>query len=115
MAKRLGQIAAVLLTGIVLVGCSDEQASAPGAPPPGAVKVVTVSQEELPITNELPGRIAPTRLAEVRPRVSGIIVERVFEQGSLVKEGDVLYRIDPAPFQVRVDSAEGTLRRAQAA
>ncbi|NSZ59244.1 efflux RND transporter periplasmic adaptor subunit [Agrobacterium tumefaciens] len=115
MAKRLRQIAAVLLTGIVLVGCSDEQASAPGAPPPGAVKIVTVKQEELPITNELPGRIAPTRLAEVRPRVSGIIVERVFEQGSLVQEGDVLYRIDPAPFQVRVDSAEGTLRRAQAA
>jgi membrane fusion protein (multidrug efflux system) len=51
----------------------------------------------------------------VRPRVSGIIVERVFEQGSLVKEGDVLYRIDPAPFKVQVDSAEATLRRAQAA
>jgi membrane fusion protein (multidrug efflux system) len=77
--------------------------------------VVTVQPETLPITSDLPGRIAPTRLAEVRPRVSGIIVERVFEQGSLVKEGDVLYRIDPAPFQVQVDSGEATLRRAQAA
>ena len=77
MAKRLGQMVAVFFTGIVLVGCSDEQAAAPGAPPPAAVKVVTVKPEELPITNELPGRIAPTRLAEVRPRVSGIIVERV--------------------------------------
>lgn len=115
MAKRMGQVFAVLLAGVALAGCSEETASAPGAPPPGVVKVVTAQQEELPITNDLPGRIAPTRLAEVRPRVSGIIVERVFEQGSLVKEGDVLYKIDPAPFQVRVDSAEATLRRAQAA
>ncbi len=115
MAKRMGQVFAVLLAGVALAGCSEETASAPGAPPPGVVKVVTAQQEELPITNDLPGRIAPTRLAEVRPRVSGIIVERVFEQGSLVKEGDVLYKIDPAPFQVRVDSAEATLRRAKAA
>lgn len=115
MAKKLGQVLAVLLAGAALAGCSEEQASAPRAMPPGVVKVVTAQQEELPITNELPGRIAPTRLAEVRPRVSGIIIERVFEQGSLVKEGDVLYKIDPAPFQVRVDSAEATLRRAQAA
>jgi membrane fusion protein (multidrug efflux system) len=78
------------------------------------VGVVTVKPETLPITSDLPGRIAPTRLAEVRPRVSGIIVERVFEQGSLVNQGDVLYRIDPAPFQVQVDSAEATLRRAEA-
>ncbi|MDS7595669.1 efflux RND transporter periplasmic adaptor subunit [Agrobacterium tumefaciens] len=115
MAKKLGQVLAVLLAGAALAGCSEEQASAPRSMPPGVVKVVTAQQEELPITNELPGRIAPTRLAEVRPRVSGIIIERVFEQGSLVKEGDVLYKIDPAPFQVRVDSAEATLRRAQAA
>jgi membrane fusion protein (multidrug efflux system) len=100
----------------LLTSCQEsEEAAAPQAPPPSAVGIVTVSAEALPITNELPGRIAPTRIAEVRPRVSGIIVERVFEQGSQVAEGDVLYRIDPAPFQVRVDSAAATLRRAQAA
>src|SRR6185312_4108251 len=65
--------------------------------------------------NDLPGRIAPTRIAEVRPRVSGIIIKRVFEQGSLVKEGDVLYEIDPAPFQLQVESAKATLQKAKAA
>lgn len=110
-------VAGLLLASMsVLAACQkDEQAGAPPARPPSVVGIVTAQPETLPITSDLPGRIAPTRLAEVRPRVSGIIVERVFEQGSLVNEGDVLYRIDPAPFQVQVDSAEGTLRRAQAA
>ncbi|KQV44475.1 MULTISPECIES: efflux RND transporter periplasmic adaptor subunit [unclassified Rhizobium] len=98
-----------------LAGCQkqEEQQAAP-AYPPAQVSVVTTKAEELPIINELPGRIAATRVAEVRPRVSGIVVERVFEQGSVVKEGDVLYRIDPAPFQVQVDSAAATLERAKA-
>lgn len=115
--SKLPLRATFLLSALVLLaGCQDQQqAQAQQAPPPSAVGVVTVAAEALPITNELPGRIAPTRLAEVRPRVSGIVVERVFEQGSQVKEGDVLYRIDPAPFQVKVDSAEATLTRAKAA
>ena len=106
----------VVLSGfLALAACQKEdQAQSQQVLPPSPVGVVTVVSEPLPIINELPGRIAPTRLAEVRPRVSGIVVERVFEQGSLVKEGDVLYRIDPAPFQVRVDSAKGTLARAKA-
>ena len=100
---------------LTLSGCKEEQAPQEGfAFPPPQVAVLTVKAEDVPITNELPGRIAATRTAEVRPRASGIVVDRVFEQGSLVKEGDVLYRIDPAPFQVQVDSAEATLRRAEA-
>ncbi|SFB33807.1 membrane fusion protein, multidrug efflux system [Rhizobium sp. NFR07] len=100
---------------VFLAACQENQeGQAQQAPPPSAVGVVTMAAEALPIINDLPGRVAPTRLAEVRPRVSGIIVERVFEQGSLVKQGDVLYRIDPAPFQVQVDSAEATLARAKA-
>lgn len=83
-------------------------------PPPVTLGVVTVEAQDLPVVANLPGRIAPTRIAEVRPRVSGIVVERVFEQGSVVKQGDVLYRIDPAPFRLRVQSAEATLKRAQA-
>ncbi len=100
---------------LALAGCQDEQAPQAGAAfPPPQVGVVTVEATAVPVTNDLPGRIAATRTAEVRPRVSGIVVERVFEQGSIVKEGEVLYRIDPAPFQVQVDSAEATLRRAEA-
>jgi membrane fusion protein (multidrug efflux system) len=105
-----------LLSGLAfLAGCQQEQqGQAKQAPPPTPVGVITIAAETLPIINELPGRIAPTRLAEVRPRISGIVVERVFEQGSQVKQGDVLYQIDPAPFQVQVDSAEATLARAKA-
>ncbi|GAA2886486.1 membrane fusion protein (multidrug efflux system) [Aminobacter niigataensis] len=115
-ALPLKLAAAVGLLALVS-GCSDANGSAeakPSAPPPSPVSVIEVVPEALPILNELPGRIAPTRIAEVRPRVSGIVLERVFEQGSLVKEGDVLYRIDPALFQAQVASAEATLQRAQA-
>lgn len=100
---------------LIVAGCQDEQAPQGGfAFPPPQVAVITVKAEDVPITNDLPGRIAATRTAEVRPRATGIVIERIFEQGSQVKEGDVLYRIDPAPFQVQVDSAEATLRRAKA-
>ncbi|OJU98261.1 MAG: efflux transporter periplasmic adaptor subunit [Shinella sp. 65-6] len=100
---------------LILAGCKEEQAPQEGFSfPPPQVATITVKAEDVPITNDLPGRIAATRTAEVRPRASGIVVERVFEQGSLVKEGDVLYRIDPASFKVQVDSAEATLRRAKA-
>lgn len=96
--------------GILLSGAAGAQTPMP----PIALGTVTVAPEDIPVITNLPGRIAPTRIAEVRPRVSGIVVERVFRQGSLVKQGDVLYRIDPAPFALRVRSAEATLKRAEA-
>lgn len=82
--------------------------------PPTGVSFLTLEARDIPVTSELPGRIAPVRIAEVRSRVTGIIKERVFEQGSLVKAGDVLYRIDPNLFKVRVASARASLQRAQA-
>ncbi|WP_347966901.1 efflux RND transporter periplasmic adaptor subunit [Mesorhizobium sp. CC13] len=114
-ALPLKLVAAAALLAFV-AGCGEAESSAESrpAPPPPGVSVVEVVPETLPILNELPGRIAPTRIAEVRPRVSGIVLERVFEQGSMVKEGDVLYRIDPALFRAQVASAEATLQRAQA-
>lgn len=66
------------------------------------------------MVRELPGRIAPTRVSDVRPRVSGIIVNRMFHQGSEVKAGDPLYQIDPRPFEVEVQSTEAALSRAKA-
>jgi membrane fusion protein (multidrug efflux system) len=78
------------------------------------VSVVVVQPRARSMVRELPGRIAPTRVSEVRPRVSGIIVERLFDQGSEVKAGDPLYRIDPRPFEVEVQSSEAALARALA-
>jgi membrane fusion protein (multidrug efflux system) len=77
--------------------------------------VIVASPKAIPLVNELPGRIAPTRIAEVRPRVSGIITERVFTQGGVVAMGDVLYRLDPAQFMLQVDRAEASVAKAEAA
>jgi membrane fusion protein (multidrug efflux system) len=116
---KLPKLVPAVLIGLALLavaGCTESQSSAtPAPPPPTAVSVVTVKPEPMPIVSDLPGRIAPTRIAEVRPQVTGIVLKRVFEQGSLVKEGDVLYKIDPASFRVQVESAQATLQRAVAA
>lgn len=89
-------------------------AQAPNQMPPTGVSFITLKAHDIPLTADLPGRIAPVRIAEVRSRVTGIIQQRVFEQGSLVKAGDVLYRIDPSLFKVRVASARASLQKAQA-
>jgi membrane fusion protein (multidrug efflux system) len=78
------------------------------------VATVTVACQSVLLTSELPGRTAPYRVAEIRPRVSGLIQERLFTEGADVKEGDVLYRIDPAPFQAVLDKAQAALARAEA-
>lgn len=102
------------VAGLVLALGGPLAAQQPSQMPPTPVSVLEVAAEQLPIVNELPGRISATRISEVRPRVSGILEERVFEQGSFVNEGDVLYRIDSAPFEVQVKAAEAALARAQA-
>lgn len=100
-----------------LLGACDESSSAVSATQPFEpdVSVVTVKPQARAVVRELPGRISPTRVAEVRPRVSGIVVERLFRQGSEVKAGDPLYRIDPRPFEVEVMANEAALAKADAA
>ena len=100
-----------------LLGACDESASAVSAAQPADpdVSIVTVKPQPRAVVRELPGRIAPTRVSEVRPRVSGIVVERLFRQGSEVKAGDPLYRIDPRPFEVEVLANEAALAKAEAA
>jgi membrane fusion protein (multidrug efflux system) len=66
------------------------------------------------LTQDLPGRISAFRVAEVRARVNGIVLRRLFSEGSDVKEGQLLYEIDPAPYQAAFDSARGALARAEA-
>src|SRR5215468_2157050 len=98
----------------MLAGCNEPAATAAPSTPEVDVGVVVVQPRARSQVRELPGRIAPTRVAEVRPRVSGIIVERMFNQGTEVKAGDPLYRIDPRPFDVEVQSTEAALARAKA-
>lgn len=84
-----------------------------GGPPP--VSYVTVQQQAVPLSSELPGRLSPYESSEVRPQVNGIILERLFTEGDMVRQGQPLYRIDPAPYQASVASARAALVRAQAA
>lgn len=104
---------AVLGAVPVLSGCGEKDAVA-SQPQMPEVTVVSVAPQPRAVVRELPGRIAPTRVADVRPRVSGIIVERMFSQGSEVKAGDPLYQIDPRPFEVELQASEAALAKANA-
>ncbi|HZW22777.1 efflux RND transporter periplasmic adaptor subunit, partial [Noviherbaspirillum sp.] len=105
----------ILLAGVTGCGEKNAQAQAPGAAmPPPEVAVVTVEPQRIVVTTELPGRIEATRVAQVRARVPGIVQKRVFQEGSEVKAGDVLFRIDPAPFQATFSSAQAAVAKAEA-
>jgi membrane fusion protein (multidrug efflux system) len=100
----------------LLAGCEEPTSAVAAAQTSEPdVSVVTVRPQPRAIVRELPGRVAPTRVSDVRPRVSGIVTERMFSQGSEVKAGDPLYRIDPRPFEVEVQSSEAALAKAVAA
>ncbi len=75
---------------------------------------ITIQPQRVELTTELPGRTSPYLVAEIRPQVNGIIKKRQFREGSDVKAGQLLYQIDPAPFQVALDSAKASLGKAQA-
>jgi membrane fusion protein (multidrug efflux system) len=98
-----------VLSAIALLnGCNHKKEAAP--PPPAAeVGVVTVEPQAIVLETELPGRTCPYRIAEIRPQVNGIVQKRLFTEGSLVKAGDVLYKIDPAPFKAALANAEASL------
>ena len=109
----------VTLGALLLAACSGgkEQGAAPGAggpPPAPAVTVMTVASGSVPMVTELPGRTTPYLIAELRPQVTGILTQRAFDEGSEVKTGQVLYRIDDAPYQAAHDSARAALARAEA-
>jgi membrane fusion protein (multidrug efflux system) len=108
-------VMALLFAGL-LAGCSEGPASPSSEDSLSVpeVSVVELQPAPLAVIRELPGRIAPTRIAEVRARVSGIVVNRNFEQGSDVKAGDVLYELDASPFEIDVDAAEAAFRKATA-
>ena len=97
----------ILVVGLITSGCGSQHAAVP--PPVPEVAIVTVSPERTVLTTELPGRTSAYLVAEVRPQVNGIIQKRLFEEGSDVRAGKVLYQIDPAPFQAAYDNAVANL------
>jgi membrane fusion protein (multidrug efflux system) len=94
-----------LVAALTLSGCGRKPARTSELTSPPRVTVITVKARSLPVTTELPGRVAAFRVAEVRPQVNGIILKRLFVEGSEVAAGEQLYQIDPAPYEASYHSA----------
>ena len=107
MLRRAGCLTLVAL----LCGCG---ARSPAERPPPTVGVVTLEPQAVTLTTELPGRTNPYEIADVRPQVGGIIKARLFDEGAIVHAGQVLYQIEPAPFQAAYDQATAQVANAEA-
>ncbi|MCF3649243.1 efflux RND transporter periplasmic adaptor subunit [Synoicihabitans lomoniglobus] len=118
VSRRATLLTAALVTSLIWVGCSGEK-SAAGSPAVTAaaalpVHVHVVAPQAVTLTRELPGRVSASRVAQVRARISGIVQKRLFTEGTQVEAGQVLFEIDPAPYQAAFDSAQANLARAEA-
>ena len=103
---------AVLTASLAACGPGNNAPAAP--PPPPEVGVITVSPQPVGLVTELPGRLEASRVAQVRARAAGVVLKRLFVEGSDVKAGQPLFQIDAAPYQATVASAQAALARAQA-
>jgi membrane fusion protein (multidrug efflux system) len=97
-----------LLVAALLAGC-EQQPAPEGAPPPVPVASLQVQAQELPLALEYVAQLRGIREVEVRSRVSGILLERLYQEGSAVAAGDVLFKIDPAPFRAEAERARAEL------
>lgn len=102
----------VLAVAALVAGCEQKQTAPPAQQP--EVGVITVEPTTVPVRLELPGRTNAFLVAQVRARVDGIVLRREFTEGAIVKAGQRLYKIDPAPFIVALNNAKATLAKAQA-
>ncbi|HEY8102252.1 MAG TPA: efflux RND transporter periplasmic adaptor subunit [Burkholderiaceae bacterium] len=114
--RRLTHFATALLILSSVAACGDKAASNPvaGGMPPPEVSVITIAPERITLVTELPGRLEATRIAQVRARVPGIVLKRTFEEGRQVKAGELLFQIDPTPFQATYNSAQAVEAKAEA-
>jgi membrane fusion protein, multidrug efflux system len=110
-ALRPGARTAALLGVLAASGCGGPP---PPPPPDPEVTTATIAPQEVALATELPGRTSAYLVAEIRPQVGGLIKERRFVEGSMVKAGDVLYVVDRAPFQAAFDNAKASLARSEA-
>ncbi|TCG04441.1 efflux transporter periplasmic adaptor subunit [Paraburkholderia steynii] len=108
---RLGSVCGLLV--LLLAACGQSEPQPIQAVP--EVAVTTANAAPLDITEDLPGRVTALRVAEIRPQVSGIVMRRLFEQGTEVQAGQSLFEINPAPFKAEADTAAAVLQRAETA
>lgn len=106
-----------LALAAALSGCATEssgQETAAGAPPPPEIVAHVVARTDMPIEMAYMGQTAGSREVEVRARVGGILLRRNYEEGSRVRQGDLMFEIDPAPYQAALEQAKGALGQAEA-
>ena len=107
--------APLFLTALALaISACDKSPVAETRPPLAKVRSEVIATAPLSVNNELSGRVVAPRVAQVSARVAGVVLKRVYIEGSEVKQGDVLFLIDPAPFQADLDSAQAALRKSEA-
>lgn len=109
---RLRSLAILVAAASFSTACSKQDQG--GAPPPPEVGVVQARAQPVPITRDLVGRLSATRAADVRARVAGVLQKRLYKEGSDVKEGQVLFQIDPAPLRAQLQAAQAALAQAEA-
>ena len=114
--QRRDLVAVMLAAAGLLGACSNEPGRTGGAPAPAAaeVDVLSVQPRALEISQELPGRISAVRTVDVRARVAGIVLSRHFQEGADVRAGQLLFRIEPAPYKVALARAQAELAKADA-
>jgi membrane fusion protein (multidrug efflux system) len=105
---------AVPLIALLLLGACGEESQKPAAQMAPEVGVITLKPQEAKISTVLPGRVVAYQTSEVRPQVTGILLKRNFVEGAEVREGDLLYEIDPVQYKAALASAEAAVQRADA-
>lgn len=103
----------LLAAVLTLAACNGEPHKAEETPPP-AVTVLSIKPAEVTLSDDLPGRVAAFRTADIRPQVGGIVLRRLFEQGAEVKAGQPLFQLNPAPLKAEFDTAAAALQHAEA-
>jgi len=109
--QRLSTVASAVLSMIFVAGCSKEAPQQPAELP--TIQVVEIKRRDLPLAREFVGRTVGSIDADVRARVQGVLLEQHFEDGTEVKEGQLLYSIDQAQFLAKVAAAQGKLAEAK--
>jgi len=119
-SMSLTRVAAATMAALVLLSACGKKDAAPAGAAPGGkmpapeVGVVTAKFETVALQTELPARVEPIRTAQVRARVDGVVLKRSFTEGSIVKQGQSLFTIDPAPYQAQLAAARADVARAEA-
>ncbi len=111
------QISTALIGAVLLLnalGCSNGNVGAAAPPPPPVVEVASVTQKDVPVQGEWVGTLEGYVNAQIQPQVSGYLIRQDYHEGALVKKGQLLFEIDPRPFQAVLDQAKGQMAQAEA-